>query len=64
MTDQPIRRLTCCCCGASTYGRQWFNRDTGFGLCVECIPFCERGETPESFERLYGRRGEHYAVGA
>ena len=43
-------------------GRQWWNRDTGYGLCVKCIPFCERGETPESFQRLYGERGVHYAV--
>lgn len=54
------RRLTCACCGESTLGRQWWNRDTGFGLCASCIPLCQRGETPESFEQSYGKRGIHF----
>ncbi len=60
--NQAPRRLTCCCCGESTLGRQWWNRDTGFGLCVTCIPLCGRKETPESFQELYGIRGVHYDV--
>lgn len=30
------RRLICCCCGASVIGRQWWNRDTGYGICEPC----------------------------
>lgn len=60
--QQPIRFLTCCCCGGSAIGRQWWNRDTGYGLCVNCIPLCSRGETPEDFTRLYGVRGVHFDV--
>jgi len=56
----PVVRLTCCCCGAATRGRQWWNRDTGFGLCPECIALCSQRETPESFQRLYGDEGVHY----
>lgn len=32
----PIRTLTCCCCGEPTKGRQWHNRDAGYGLCRSC----------------------------
>ena len=65
----PIRRLVCCCCGAETRGRQWHNRDTGFGLCPRCAdwistrrPFGGEPCSEAEMERLYGRRGEHYDV--
>jgi len=60
----PIRRLLCSCCGAVTRGRQWHNRDTGYGLCVDCIERCHRNETPEQFRQLYGDRGVHFDVEA
>ena len=57
-----MKRLICCCCGGSTTGRQWHNRDTGYGLCVSCIPLCAPrvgvGETHPS----YGIRGVHFDV--
>lgn len=56
----PVRRMLCSCCGAETQGRQWHNRDTGYGLCRSCIEFCHRKETPASFRSLYGDRGVHY----
>lgn len=62
--DKPVRRLTCCCCVASTLGRQWHNRDTGWGLCAGCIQFCARGTEPKDFERTYGVRGVHFDVEA
>jgi len=55
-----VKRLTCCCCGETTTGRQWFNRDTGYGLCKKCINFCARGETNEAFRECYGIRGIHF----
>lgn len=58
----PVRRMLCSCCGASTRGRQWHNRDTGYGLCSNCIDFCHRNETPEQFRSLYGDRGYHYDI--
>jgi len=58
----PIRRMSCSCCGAVTCGRQWHNRDTGYGLCVDCIERCQRNETPEQFERCYGVRGVHFDI--
>lgn len=61
---KPVRWLTCCCCGASTRGRQWWNRDTGFGLCTSCIPLTHRNVTPAEAERLYGVRGTHFDLPA
>lgn len=61
---KPIKSLSCCCCGETTRGRQHWNSDTGFGLCVACVDYCARGETPESFASCYGVRGVHYDVGA
>lgn len=54
--------MNCAVCGAWCRGRQWWNRDTGYGLCVRCADWLKgRGEPAEETERLYGRRGEHYA---
>lgn len=58
-----VKILTCCCCGNGTRGRQWWNRDTGYGLCKDCIVDCGAdvaiGETAEA----YGVRGYHYDLG-
>ncbi|WP_095158268.1 hypothetical protein [Pseudomonas sp. Irchel 3E13] len=62
MVRLPVRRMLCSCCGGVTIGRQWHNRDDGFGLCVDCIDFCHRRETPERFQSLYGARGVHFDV--
>jgi len=60
---KPIRRLTCCCCGESTRGRQWWNRDNGFGVCNNCVTRqLERGETAENIESYYGIKGTHYTI--
>lgn len=57
----PIRSLRCTCCGESTRGRQWWNMDTGFGLChrEKCIALCTNGEIETS---TYGTRGVHFDV--
>lgn len=67
MSKQPIRTLYCACCGSQFKGRQFFNQDTGHGLCYACsfsIPARSVREpyTVESFERCYGVRGVHHAV--
>lgn len=62
--NRPVRSLTCCCCGSTTLGRQWHNRDTGFGLCPDCISVCSRNTEPADFERNYGVRGVHFDVEA
>ena len=58
-----IQTLTCCCCGESTKGRQWWNRDTGFGVCSGCIEFVRRqGEPEEQIRNYYGIEGVHWGV--
>lgn len=60
---KPVRRLTCCCCGKSTTGRQWWNRDTGFGLCIACVSYCHGRQPAAEFASCYGVAGVHYAIG-
>ena len=61
--DQPIRNLTCCVCGEGTRGRQWHNRDTGFGVCKKCVEWVKsRGETDANVHSYYGVEGVHYNI--
>jgi len=57
---QQTQRLKCTCCGASHFGRQWDNMDTGYGLCPACVDFCAARCEPEKMEQTYGVRGVHY----
>ncbi len=64
------RNLTCCCCGAATRGRQWWNRDTGYGLCSKCAawivthrPFGHEPINAEQMHQNYGVPGLHYNIG-
>ena len=60
---KPIRGLECCCCGQSTRGRQWWNRDTGYGICPPCIEYVKsHGETDAEIRDNYGIEGVHYGV--
>ena len=61
----PSRQLTCCCCGELTQGRQWHNRDLGYGLCSKCAKWMTttRGVTPEEMRDLYGAVGFNYNLG-
>lgn len=58
-----LRRLTCCCCGerAPAYG-QWWNRDTGYGLCPRCVVWLESRADydPDDFRECYGEEGVHW----
>lgn len=60
------RTLTCCCCGGTSRGRQWFNQDMGYGLCPSCgdwIPSRPGHQmTADDMERTYGKRGVHWDV--
>ena len=59
-----IRRMECACC-AGYAGRfaQWWNRDTGYGLCGRCVEQMKRRGKPDSeLEFEYGKAGIHYAT--
>lgn len=68
--ETPIRELACCCCGGIAHGRQWHNRDTGYGICIACIRWFrndkkKNGEPRESeseIRDLYGVEGRHFNV--
>lgn len=62
MSDKPIKVLRCCCCGDFTQGRQWHNRDKGYGLCEKCADWLDKFEDEETMKEHYGIRGVHYAV--
>jgi hypothetical protein len=59
--DAKPRRLTCCCCGERTTGRQWWNRDTGYGLCSACIPLWLRHGL-QYLTSTNGIRGIHFDI--
>lgn len=62
-TAEPIRRLYCACCGAVTRGRQWHNRDTGYGFCLDCAQRLRtKGYDEDEITRLYGHDGVHWNV--
>lgn len=62
---EPLRRrmLTCCCCGegAPAYA-QWWNRDTGYGLCGGCAKMIQARPDydPAEFDSYYGQKGIHW----
>ncbi len=65
-----IESLICSCCGTRTEGRQWFNRDAGYGICPPCadrVERCEAKANPtcrikEIMRGYYGEKGIHYAI--
>jgi len=52
----------CCCCGKYTKGKQWWNRDKGYGLCLSCYKWISTRETPEYMKDCYGVKGVHCAI--
>jgi NAD-dependent SIR2 family protein deacetylase len=62
MAQSKIKTLTCSCCGALTQGRQWHNRDTGYGVCERCATSIGEKQTPVEMLSNYGEKGFHYAL--
>ena len=61
MTKKPIKTLICCCCGQFTKGRQWYNRDKGYGVCPKCIKSFHN-IPPDEIKDNYGIKGFHYDI--
>jgi hypothetical protein len=61
--DRKVMSLECCVCGNSAGNwRQHWNRDTGYGVCPDCIKWLrERGTTEEEIKDLYGTEGVNFA---
>lgn len=62
MNKVKVENLICGCCGCNMRGRQWWNIDNGYGLCTNCIPYCKKGETEDSFKLLFGVDGYHFNI--
>lgn len=72
MAKQQEKHMTCSTCGSGTSGRQWWNRDTGYGLCNKCAKWYRshpEWATQEGFDsteeymyHLFGREGFHYGT--
>lgn len=60
--SEPVVELLCSCCSSVTYGRQWHNRDDGYGVCPKCVEWMAERESAEAMKRNYGIRGVHYNV--
>lgn len=58
-------RLECCCCGGDAGDfKQWWNRDTGYGICVGCVTEQLELYGPEMVRDYYGEAGVHYEAPA
>ncbi len=55
------KTLICCCCGVYTVGRQWYNRDAGYGLCPKCAKWI-KSRNDEDMQSCYGIEGYHYNI--
>jgi hypothetical protein len=58
-----MKTLECACCGRSFKGWQYWNRDTGFGICKGCSDgygYHTEGEKPdkEAIEEIRRRERE------
>jgi hypothetical protein len=59
--SNPVIQLECSCCGKCTKGRQWWNRDNGYGLCPDCAKWLRDKGNLMIYEN-YGTRGVHYEI--
>ena len=64
MGDQKTSKTCSCCGGDAGKWLQWHNRDTGWGMCRNCIDWLvqrdARDGTPEAIHELYGIPGVHH----
>jgi hypothetical protein len=59
-----LTRLTCCCCGddAGQWKQHW-NRDTGYGICTDCVVWLRsRGTSEPEILDLYGVEGVNWGA--
>lgn len=57
-----VENLECSCCSNIEPGRQWQNRDQGFGLCSECVNRVRTCFNNEQFASIFGLEGYHYSL--
>ena len=57
-----LTTMCCCCCSGVTAGRQWWNRDDGYGFCERCAMEIIPNVQDAELTRDYGVRGYHFDV--
>lgn len=59
-----LHHLTCCVCGeAAGRWKQHWNRDNGWGVCVDCVQDARnRGEPETEIADLYGEEGVNWGA--
>jgi hypothetical protein len=57
-----IRTLECAVCGAPCRNRQWWNRDTGYGVCTPCGDRETAKHGAEEVADYYGVNGINWGV--
>ena len=69
--EPKVRTLRCAVCDGEARGRQWTNRDLGYGVCVRCADAntARYGEgdphgslAGDDTHALFGIRGYHFDV--
>jgi hypothetical protein len=53
--------LMCACCGGEAPGRQWWNRDKGYGVCARCFERTVKAEGLAMAVFRYGRPGVNHS---
>lgn len=56
------RHLICFCCGSDAgHFEQWWNRDTGWGVCPSCVTrMSKHGADAKELHDMFGDPGIHY----
>lgn len=54
--------LICNCCGKYTKGKQWWNRDKGYGICTPCGEEQAARDGLESVELSNGKKGINWGI--
>ena len=64
MKKNNIKTLYCACCGGMTKGRQYWNQDTGYGICPKCVEWIKNksADGVEYVNQAYGKEGYNYNV--
>ena len=63
MSEAPKQHMNCAVCGAyAGLFQQWHNRDTGYGVCKDCVTWLteKRNVGPEELKQNYGIAGVNY----
>ena len=58
-----VLHLECCCCGQPAPAfKQWWNRDTGYGICATCYRRITAKEGCVEALQRYGHPGVHHSL--